>query len=99
MRLPLAPADPRRLREKRAADDESIRARIWYGDPVVAGGVGFRAQPLFRLEVVEPAACVSPDRTPRDTLGAMGVGGLRRQGAKVRNHIARAHVVSSRRRS
>ena len=66
-------------------------------DPVVAGGVGFRAQPLGGQQLVEPAARVTPHRPPRDPLGALGVARPRRQGAEVGNHIACAHVVSSRR--
>ncbi len=137
-RLPLAPDDPSRLREKRApsssaksttasvtggvvpliaaqrldagedaertvqpaavghrvemaADDDGLRPRAGQRDPVVAGGVGFGAQPLGGQQVVEPAAGVAPYRTPRDTLGAVGVAGPRRQGAEMADDLACAH--------
>ncbi len=82
-----------------AADDDGVGARARHGDPVVAGDVGFCAQPRLNQHEVEPAACVTPDRTPRHSLGAMGVAGPRRQGAKVGNDVACAHVNSSRHRS
>ena len=64
-------------------------------DPVVAGDVAFDVQPFVSQQAAEPGACVTPHGTPRDTLGAMGVAGPRRQRAKVGNHIACAHVVCS----
>ena len=76
-----------------AADDDGVRPRARHRDPAVAGGVGVGAQTLSGQQVVEPAAGVTPHRAPRDTLGAMGVARPRRQGAKVGNHIACAHVV------
>ena len=61
-------------------------------DPVVACGVGVRAQAVSGQQIVEPAACVAPHRPPCDPLGAVGVAGPRRQGAQVGNHVACAQT-------
>ena len=79
-----------------AADDDGVWTRARQRDPVVSGGVGFRAQPLGGQQVVEPAARITPHRAPRDPLGTLGIAGPHRQGAEAGNHSACTHVVSSR---
>ena len=68
-----------------AADDDGLRSCARQRDPVVAGDVGLGAQSFRASTVVEPAACVTPHRTPRHPLGAMGVARPRRQGTEVGN--------------